>query len=120
MLSLLLVCHHSRLTVEPNPPQPVPLVLVMVDENGDRRVRRDVAKALEVGRSFRLGINGEVQNLPVKGKGNRHEMWSPITAHGCHARNPGRLHAATTVSRIHYRSLSARRAKQVGRLWGYG
>ena len=120
MLGLCPVCHDTRLTVHPNPPQPVPVLLVVVDKNGDGWVRGNVAEPLEVRSSFRLGVNGEIENLPIEGKANRHDMRSAITPDGGQARHPSRIDAPAILSRIHSRSVSVARAKQVGPPSGYG
>src|SRR5437588_7179131 len=60
------VVGERGVAVDPDPPHRFPVVVVVVDEEGDAGVALDVAEALEVGRGLGLGVDGRVDD-PVVG-----------------------------------------------------
>src|SRR5437763_516153 len=71
-----LVAEYSRRAFDPHPPELAPVLLVMVEQHGDRRVGRDVAQALKVGRALGLCVDREIDALPFDRKGDRDDVWS--------------------------------------------
>src|SRR6266850_2559922 len=66
MAGLFAVGDDTRRAVGSHPPELAPVVLVVVHENGDRGIGRDVFQSLEVRRDLWFGVDREVQSVAVK------------------------------------------------------
>jgi probable F420-dependent oxidoreductase len=92
MLRLLATVEHARSPLEPNPPELVPIVGVVIDEDGDVGVRPDVLDSLERGRPLRLRIDRRVERVLLEREDDRDEMGTAVRADRRQARDPGRSH----------------------------
>src|SRR5581483_3197778 len=75
-----------RCTVEADPPQLRPVVLVVVDEQAHRRVDGDVLQPAQRRRPLGFVVDHGVGDVAVDGEAARHEMRPPV---GVHGRQPG-------------------------------
>src|SRR6266513_6302181 len=64
-LRVRVVIEDVRDTVDADPPQPRPVVFVVVDEDTYTRIPRDVAQALEVAASLGFVVDGEVEVIVI-------------------------------------------------------
>jgi hypothetical protein len=104
-LRFSIVGHHASIAVHPNPPQPIPVVLVVIDKDRNPRVRHEVADAFEVGGPFGLGVDGEVERLLIEREGDRHYMRLSVNTDGGQSRNRRRRESAPHLTLVHQRSL---------------
>src|ERR1700682_429376 len=65
---------HARSAVGANPPELAPVVFVVVGENRDSGIGRDILQALEVRRLLWFRVDREVERISVDGKNNRHDV----------------------------------------------
>src|ERR671934_2350969 len=86
MLALLAGVEHARAAAQPNPPQPLPVLLVVVDEDRHIRTGAGVLDPAERPRALRLAVDRRVQRLAVEREDDRHEMRPPV---GIGGRQPG-------------------------------
>jgi len=77
----------------------------MVDEDRDRRVRCDVAQALEIGAPLGLEVNREVQGLPIDSEADRNDVRPSIGAGRRQSRNRRRRESTAHLTLVHQRSL---------------
>src|ERR1700704_2390509 len=111
--------HDSRTSVEPNPPELLPILLVVVDEDGDHGVVSDVSQAFEVGGPFGFGVDREVESLLVDSKADRHYVWPQVRARRRQTRDARRRDPAPHFGRVHERSLALSTPKRHGTRCGY-
>src|SRR6202171_5757037 len=69
---------HARGAVGANPPELAPVVLVVVREDRDRRIGRDVLPALKVRRLLWFRIDRELERVFIDGENNRHDVWQSL------------------------------------------
>lgn len=86
-LGLSSVIHNAGRAVGAHPPQLAPVVLVMVRENGDRGIGRDVLQALKVRRPFCFCVDREVKGVSVYRENKRHDVRSSVIADRSKASN---------------------------------
>jgi hypothetical protein len=104
--------HDSRIAVKANPPESLPVVLIVVDEDGDGGVGGDVAKALEIRRSLGLGVDREVKVVPVQRKADGHDVRLPFSVRSRQSSHPRSFDQAAHFGRIHDRSVALLPPKQ--------
>src|ERR1700687_3984369 len=80
-LGLRAVGDHARSAVGANPPELAPVVFVVVGENRDSGIGRDILQALEVRRFLWFRVDREVERVSVDGKNNRHDVRPPLFAY---------------------------------------
>ncbi len=105
-LNLRVTGHDSRGPIESDPPEPRPVILVMVDQDGDRGVGGDVAKALEIGRSFWLCVDRKVERSVIEGEADRDGVRPPVRTDRRKARHPRRPGAPPYFVLVHERSVA--------------
>jgi probable F420-dependent oxidoreductase len=91
---------HARTAIEPNPPELVPVVVVVVDQDGHIRVLANVLDPLQPRRALRLRIDGRVERVPVERVHDRHQVRAAVRAHGREPRDLRRGHAGPLYSRL--------------------
>lgn len=74
VLRLWAILDDPRRPVDSNPPQPGPVVLVMVDQDADSGVRGQVLQPLQLARSLWLRIDGKVEDVALHGEGDGHQV----------------------------------------------
>lgn len=79
---------HLGLTVSSDPPKLIPVVVVVIDKQGDRWVLGYVPKALEVGRGLRLVVYGNHDSVASEGVGSRHQVRLPAGIDGTQPEHP--------------------------------
>src|ERR1700682_1481733 len=72
---------HARSAVGANPPELAPVVFVVVGENRDSGIGRDILQALEVRRLLWFRVDREVECVSVDGKNNRHDVRQRLFAY---------------------------------------
>jgi len=84
------IVHDPRRSAQAHPPEPRPVVLVVVDQHLDPRVRLDVREPLQSARSFRLLVHGRVQRVALDREADRDDVRAAVGANGRQPRD-GRL-----------------------------
>src|SRR5262249_30409129 len=77
---------HSSGTVDPHPPQSRPVVVVVVDEQADVRVRAHVLESLQRTTALRFRVDRRHDRVAVQRKTHRDDVGAPVVAH---RRQPG-------------------------------
>jgi hypothetical protein len=80
MLSVGVGLEDASLAVGAGPPELVPVVVVVVGEEGYPRVLADVAEPAEVGRGLGLVVDGDVDLVAVDPERDRHDVRLPVVA----------------------------------------
>src|SRR5439155_5841324 len=93
---------------EPHPPEPRPVLVVVVDDDLDGWVRSDVLDAPERGRSLRLLIDRPVEPDLVgirrdEREDERHHVRAAVSADRRHPTDPGRRHTSDRLVPRHSR-----------------
>ena len=73
-----------------NPAELLPILIVAIDDDGDRWVFGNIAQALERGAAgpFRLLVDGDVKRIPFYREAHRHDMGNCATISGREMTNP--------------------------------
>ena len=74
MLALGPLVEHPRRSFQPHPPQPRPVLFVVVDQHRDFRAVADVLEALQAARPLGLLVDGRVEDVSVEGEAERDEV----------------------------------------------
>ena len=69
--------------VEPDPPEPRPVVLVVVYKDGHPRIGGGILQAAQAGGPLRLPVDGGVQHVRVEHKTEWNQVGSAVAADGC-------------------------------------
>ena len=73
-----------------NPAELLPILIVAIDDDGNRWVFGNIAQALERGaaRPFRLLVDGDVERIPCYREAHRHDVGNCATISGGEMTNP--------------------------------
>lgn len=100
-MGLGVVGDDASRAVGAHPPEPGPVLLVMIDEHRDGGIRGDVLQALEIRGALGFGVDREVQLVAIEREDDRHDVRSPIVAYGRKACDPGVGNAAPGLGGFH-------------------
>ena len=107
---------HRGEPVGAHPPQAGPVLVVVVDEHGDGRVRPDVVEAAELCRRLRLVVDDGHDAIAVDDEADRHDVRPAV---GSHRRQPRDARAGESTSHrgdLHPRPRYRSRVGDVGGL----
>jgi len=76
-------------SVNPNPPQVGPVVLVMVDEERDGAIGPDVLEPTQIERRLGLGVDGRVHGAGMENEATRDDVRSTVGARRGQVPDPG-------------------------------
>lgn len=82
MFPFVAIVEDTRVAAQSNPPEPTPVVLVVVDEDCHVRARTGVLDPPELRRPFRLAVDGGVDRVAVECEDDRDEVRPPVRV-GC-------------------------------------
>jgi hypothetical protein len=82
MRKLVAVVEHACTAAHADPPQPPPILLVVVDQDRHVRAGARVLDSPQRPRALRLGVDGRVERVAVDGEHDRDEMRLPVRI-GC-------------------------------------
>jgi probable F420-dependent oxidoreductase len=99
-VGLVAVVEDARSAADTDPPQPPPILVVAIDEDGDMRVRSGVLDAAKGARALPLRVDGRVEGLAVEREHDRNEMWPSVGIDGGESRDPRVGHLASQYARI--------------------
>ena len=68
--------------IEPDPPEPRPVVLVVVYQHGYPRIGGGILQAAQAGGTLRLPVDGRVQHVRVEHKTERNQVGGAVAANG--------------------------------------
>ena len=86
MSRLLAAVEHACVAAEPHPPEPGPVVVVVVDEDRHLRPAAGVLDPAQRPRPLRLRVNGRVERVADEREHNWDKVWAPV---GVDGRKPG-------------------------------
>ena len=89
--------------VDTDPPELRPVLVVVVEQNGDVWVGGDIAQALEVDRLLGLGVDGEVKSVFVDDEADRNRVRNAGRVRGRQEGVPRRVDPPAHVRRVHRR-----------------
>src|ERR1700719_4427560 len=69
-------------SIDPDPPEAAPVLLVMIGQHRHVRIHLNVAESLQVGCALGLVIHGEEDFFGHHDEADGNDVWPPITA-GC-------------------------------------
>jgi hypothetical protein len=113
---MIVVVDRFAGAIRSHPPQPAPVLVVKVTEDGDERVLADVAKPAQGGGRLGLLVDGGHDAIAVQGERHRNDVRLTVRARGGEIADPGSGHpsAASLLIQPHLASaLGAGVAKTV-------
>ena len=87
--------------VDSHPPQPVPVLLVVVDEEADLRVGADVLHALQGRAGLRLGVDRRPHAIALHREAAHDDMGATVRAHGGQPADARRGQVRATARLVH-------------------
>ncbi len=78
MPELVSLVEHARSAAEPDPPEQAPVLLVVIDEDGDVGTRAGVLDPPQPLRALRLAVHGGVEGVALEGEDDRDQVRPPV------------------------------------------